>query len=103
MTDYKPIILDYAVLAAMDDTTATAALRVLTSRQQSVLLSLCEQLTWRTRWLSAPSEDTLNELDGDISEAIMADIDLCGLVETCLADSETILQILQDLQDLQDQ
>lgn len=100
---WKVTKLDWSAISAMDDTTATAALRVLTSRQQSILLAFMEQLRWKTRWDNlSVSQSELNELEANLSDAIMADIDICTEIENCLPTSPTITAILAAIQALQD-
>lgn len=101
---WKVTKLDWSTISQMDNTTLTAALRVLTSRQQSILLAFMEQLKWKTRWDNLTiSQDELDALQAELSLAIMEGDNVCSEVEVCLETSPIILALIGSIQGLQDQ
>ena len=101
---WKTNKLNWTTIAAMDNTVLTASLRVLTARQQGILLSFIEQVAWQTRWDNlAITKDDLAELAANLGNSIMAEYAIdCDDVENCLTTSVIILAIQAAIAALQD-
>ncbi len=87
----KLIVQDWDVITGYPD---RQVLRIMTEPQIAALVSLCEFLSWRTRYLNAPDDDTLSAFSAETIYNLTTPLDLCELLEPCLEDIRASLAAL---------
>jgi len=97
ITKYGKILqVDDALLASQDN--STKRLRALTDYQCALLLAQMEYLKWASRYLNLQrSLDAQLKIISDTEKELMDEIDICALVDECLAVSETIINITNEI------
>lgn len=78
----KLIVQDWNVLTSYPD---RQVFRILTEPQIAALVSLCEFLSWRTRYLNFPGQDVISAFAAETVYNLTTPIDFCELIEPCLA------------------
>jgi len=87
----KLIVQDWNVITSYTD---TPVLRQITLRQMAALVALSEFLGWRTRYLNAPDQDTIDAFEGDTRKNLMVDVQICALVIGCITDDDDVREAL---------
>jgi len=77
----KLIVQDWNVISNYPD---QQVLRILTEPQIAALVSLCEFLSWRTRYLNFPGQDVIDAFSAETIYNLTTPLDLCALLEPCL-------------------
>lgn len=78
----KLIVQDWDVLMSYPD---RQVFRILTEPQIAALVSLCEFLSWRTRYTNFPGQDIISAFAAETVYNLTTPIDFCELIEPCLA------------------
>lgn len=88
----KLIVQDWNIISNYPD---RQVLRILTEPQIAALVSLCEFLSWKTRYINFPGQDVIDAFSAETIYNLTTPLDFCELIDPCLApilDAITALQ-----------
>lgn len=78
------VVQDWALLETYSNDSDDVQLRYLTPRQQAALVTLCDYLLWRTRYVNPPDLETRETFKDMTIWRLIQDVDFCALVEDCI-------------------